>query len=90
MADDRERRVSAAAVATVQPTVAIDDGGAGLAVLLDAAITQIVELETRGYRPDQISVPRAAYAQIATAHARDVSRGIPLIVLGLSLLEPRP
>jgi hypothetical protein len=73
-----------------QPTVGIPvwDSETGLVGLLDAAITQIVELETRGYRPTQLIVSRDAYAEIARAHARDVERGVPLIVLGLSLLSP--
>lgn len=74
------------------PTVGVEDWDAetGLPGLLDAAIAQIVELETRGYRPTRLIVSRAAYEQIAVAHQRDLERGVPLIVLGLLLIYPAP
>jgi hypothetical protein len=71
-------------------TVELDDTGAGLAVLLDDATSRIIELEARGYRPQQLSVSPTAYAQISSVHARDVERGVPLIVLGLTLVSAEP
>jgi len=68
-------------------TVEVDDPGSGVAVLLDDATTRILELEARGYRPARLSVPRTAYERIALIHARDVARGVPLIVLGLPLVS---
>jgi hypothetical protein len=68
-------------------TVEVEDGGSGVAALLDEATTRIVELETRGYRPRSLAVSPAAYERIAGVHARDLERGIPLIVLGLPLVR---
>jgi len=67
-------------------TVQIDDPGTGVAVLLDDATARILELEARGYHPRRLSVPRSAYDRIANLRARDVERGVPLIVLGLPLI----
>ena len=67
-------------------TVELDDPGAGVAVLLDDATSRILELEARGYHPRQLSVPRSAYDRIASLRAREVERGVPLIVLGLPLI----
>jgi hypothetical protein len=67
--------------------VEIEDPGTGVAALLDEATTRIIELETRGYRPRSLSVPPAAYERIARVHARDLERGVPLIVLGLPLVS---
>jgi hypothetical protein len=66
-------------------TVEVGDPGAGVAALLDEATSRIVELEARGYHPRSLSVPPAAYDRIADVHARDLERGVPLIVLGLPL-----
>ena len=71
-------------------TVELDDPGSGMAVLLDDATARIVELETRGYRPRTLSVPAAVYERISHVHARDVERGVPLIVLGLTLVSAEP
>jgi hypothetical protein len=68
-------------------TVEVADPGGGVAVLLDDATTQIVELEARGYRPVRLSVPAAAYERIASVRARDVGRGVPIVVLGLLLVS---
>jgi hypothetical protein len=68
-------------------TVEIEDPGTGVAALLDEATARIIELETRGYRPRSLIVPPAAYERIARVHARDVERGVPLIVLGLPLVS---
>jgi hypothetical protein len=67
-------------------TVELDDVGAGVAVLLDDATARILELEADGYHPGRLSVPRSAYDRIAVIHARDLERGVPLIVLGLPLI----
>lgn len=67
-------------------TVELDDPGAGVAVLLDDATSRILELEARGYHPRRLSVPRSAYDRIASLRAREVERGVPLIVLGLPLI----
>ena len=67
-------------------TVELDDPGAGVAVLLDDATARILELEARGYHPRRLSVPRAAYDRIAGIRARDLERGVPLILLGLPLV----
>jgi len=72
-------------VTSIDVTVEVDDVGSGVAALLDEATTRIVELEARGYRPRSLSVPPAAYERIADVHARDLERGVPLIVLGLPL-----
>jgi len=66
-------------------TVEVEDSGGGVAVLLDEATSRIVELEARGYHPRSLSVPASAYERIAAVHARDLERGVPLIVLGLPL-----
>jgi hypothetical protein len=66
-------------------TVEVDDPGSGVAALLDDATARIIELELRGYHPRSLSVPPAAYERIAGVHARDLERGVPLIVLGLPL-----
>ena len=71
---------------SAEATIELDDSGSGVAVLLDDATSRIVELELRGYRPKRLSVPRTAYDRSATVHARDVERGIPLILLGLTLV----
>jgi hypothetical protein len=68
-------------------TVEVEDPGSGVAALLDEATARIIELETRGYHPRSLSVPPAAYERIAVVHARDVERGVPLIVLGLPLVR---
>lgn len=67
-------------------TVELDDPGTGVAVLLDEATSRILELEARGYHPERLSVPRSAYDRIARLRAREVERGVPLIVLGLPLV----
>jgi hypothetical protein len=72
---------------SMEVTVEVDDSGSGVAALLDEATTRIIELETRGYRPRRLSVPAAAYERIAVVHARDLERGVPLIVLGLPLVR---
>ena len=55
-------------------------------MLLDDATSRILELEARGYHPRRLSVPRSAYDRIASLRAREVERGVPLIVLGLPLI----
>jgi hypothetical protein len=67
-------------------TVEVDDPGSGVAVMLDDATARILELEARGYRVRRLRVSRDAYERIAGIHARDVERGVPLIVLGLPLV----
>jgi hypothetical protein len=67
-------------------TVELDDPGPGVAVLLDDATARILALEARGYHPVALKVPRDAYERIASVRARDVERGVPLIVLGLPLV----
>jgi hypothetical protein len=69
----------------VEITVEVGDPGMGVAALLDDATSRIVELEARGYHPRSLSVPPGAYDRIAGVHARDLERGVPLIVLGLPL-----
>ena len=84
---DREwQAVASGTVCSADVTVELDDPGAGVAVLLDDATSRILELEARGYHPRQLSVPRAAYDRIASLRAREVERGVPLIVLGLPLI----
>jgi hypothetical protein len=70
---------------STEVTVEVDDPGNGVAALLDDATTRIIELELRGYHPRSLIVPPAAYERIANIHARDLARGVPLIVLGLPL-----
>ena len=89
MADGR-RRERAPTVNGRDVTVELDDSGTGLAVLLDDATSRIIELEARGYRPRQLSVPAAAYERISLLHAPDLERGVPLIVLGLMLVSAEP
>jgi len=74
------------AAANRDVTVELDDPGSGVAVLLDDATTRIFELEARGFDIDVQFVSRAVYDRIAAVHARDVDRGVPLIVLGLPLV----
>ena len=68
-------------------TVEIGDTGAGVAVLLDDATSKIIELESRGYQPRQLSVSAATYECISQVRVRDLERGLPLIVLGLMLVS---
>ena len=55
-------------------------------MLLDDATSRILELEARGYHPRRLSVPRSALRPDRGLRARELERGVPLIVLGLPLV----
>ena len=70
-------------------TVKLDDSGSGMAVLLDDATARIVELETRGYRSaDPERARRGLRSGSRMSTHGTFERGVPLIVLGLTLVRP--
>ena len=67
-------------------TVRVEATGEGVAALLDDATERLLELEERGEYPTSLSVPQGTYDIIVGLRSADLSRGVPLIVLGLPLV----
>jgi hypothetical protein len=69
-----------------QPVTVVVDHATTVAALLDDARSRVDALEVRGYRPERVAVPRAAYELIVSAKQAEHDRYGDVFLFGLDLV----